>query len=108
MRTLLALALLLVFILNVYATLRLYLSPLFEARQKTPQLGMIWLLPVLGALLVIHFTGEPRPRRHSGDYSADYGSDGVGLGSFSTGDCSSSDSGGGGDCGGGDGGGGGD
>lgn len=97
MPTLLVSALLLVFILNVYATLRLYRSPLYEARQKTPQFGMIWLLPVMGALLVIHFTGEPRPGRDPGDFSADYGGDGIGLGSFSAGDCSAS----GGDCGGG-------
>lgn len=108
MRTLLALALLLVFILNVYATLRLYLSPLFEPRQKWPQLGMVWLLPVLGALLVIHFSRESRPGRDSVAYSADYGTDSgdLGLGSFSSGNCSAGDSGG--DCGGSDGGGGGD
>lgn len=108
MPTLLAFALLLIFILNVYATLRLYLSPLFEPRQKWPQLGMVWLLPVLGALLVIHFCREPRPGRDSAAYSADYGVDSgdLGLGSFSSSDCSAGDSGG--SCGGGDGGGGGD
>lgn len=108
MHTFLVFALILVFVLNAYATLRLYRSPLYEPRQKMPQLVVIWLLPILGAWLVIHLSREHRPGRNSADYSADYGIDGGGLGNFSAGDCSSGDGGGGGDCGGGDGGGGGD
>lgn len=105
MRTFLVLALILVFVLNTYATLRLYRSRLYEPPQKTPQLGMIWLLPILGALLVIHFSREHRPGRRSADFPATYGIDGGGLGHDSSGNCSSGN---GGDCGGGDGGGGGD
>lgn len=102
-------ALVLVFTLNAAATLSLYRSPLHDARQKWPQLFLIWLLPVLGALLVIQFSKEHRPGRRTGDYSADCGIDSSGLGSYSIGDCSTGDGGGGGDCGGGgDGGGGGD
>lgn len=107
MTTFLRVALLLVFVLNAYATLRLQRSPLYDARQKRPQLFLIWLLPILGALLVIQFSKEQRPGGRPGDYAADCGSDGGGLGSYSAGDCGGG-SGGGGDCGGGDGGGGGD
>jgi len=100
-------ALVLVFALNVYATLCLYRSPLYDARQKRPQLFLIWLLPVLGAVLAIQFSKEHRPAGRAGDYSADCGIGG-GLGGYSAGDCATGDGGGGGDCGGGDGGGGGD
>lgn len=109
MSPLLLVAVILVFTLNAYATLSLYRSPLYDARQKWPQLFLIWLLPVLGAILVIQFSKAHRPGgRVAGDYSADCGIGG-GLGSYSAGDCAAGDGGGGGDCGGGgDGGGGGD
>lgn len=101
-------AFVLVFALNAYATLFLHRSPLYDARQKWPQLFLIWLLPVLGAVLVIQFSKEYRPGGRAGEYSADCGIGG-GLGSYSAGDCAAGDGGGGGDCGGGgDGGGGGD
>lgn len=101
-------AFVLLFALNAFATLSLYRSPLYDARQKWPQLFLIWLLPVLGAVLVIQFSKEHRPGGRTGDYSADCGIDSSGLGSYSIGDCAAGDGGGGGDCGGGDGGGGGD
>lgn len=105
MTTFLLVALALLSTLNAYATQRLRRSTLYDARQKRPQLFLIWLLPVLGALLVIQFSREHRPGVRSGEYSADCGIDGGGLGSYSAGDCTAGD---GGDCGGGDGGGGGD
>lgn len=101
-------ALVLVFTLNAYATLSLYHSRLYDARQRWLQLFLIWLLPVLGAVLVIQLSKEYRPGGRTGDYSADCGISG-GLGGYSAGDCAAGDGGGSGDCGGGgDGGGGGD
>jgi hypothetical protein len=51
----------LAFALQIFATVRVRTSPSYAADQKTAQFKLIWLLPVLGAamvLVVMHQDGE--------------------------------------------------
>ncbi len=77
--------------LNGYASLVLVRSPYYDARQKLLQLAIIWLIPVIGALLVWALArpdAPTKPRRY--DIGDIVGSD---LGGYSF-DDSSRDTGG--------------
>lgn len=91
--------------LNAYATVVLVRSPRYDRRQKWRQGGLIWLLPVIGAILVWSLAHDAKAPLFSGGFGS---STGLGDGVVGADGCSSSDAGGGDGCGGGDGGGGGD
>ena len=53
-------------VLQTWATLRLRKSPSFAAEQKSVQMKLIWLVPVLGAAMVLsilHQDGELFPKK---------------------------------------------
>ena len=50
-------------VLNVWVTFLAIRSQLFENKQKWLQVLMIWLLPIVGALLVWHFARDTLPRK---------------------------------------------
>ena len=58
--------------LQTFATLRIRKSPSFEREQKRAQFKLIWLLPIIGAamvLAILHQDGEllaGRPDKHQG------------------------------------------
>lgn len=95
-------------LINAVASLAVVRSPVLSGGQRVVQLGVIWLLPLIGAVICLAFAiTEARAVRDSlspAQVSVDHGDGGfVATGAFA-GDCF-----GGGDaCGGGDGGGGGD
>ena len=95
-------------LINAVASLAVMRSPLLSGGQRVFQLGLIWLLPLIGAVICLTFAiTEARAGRDSlssSQVSIDSGDGGlIATGSFSS-DCFA----GGGDaCGGGDGGGGG-
>ena len=105
MSTLLTVLIALAFAFNVYASVLLVRSPRFERQQKRMQLALIWLLPVIGAILVWSLAHDAKAPMFSTDFSSG-GS--LGDGVIGADNCSSNDAGGGDGCGGGDGGGGGD
>lgn len=93
--------------LNTYATVVLVRSPRYDRAQKWRQCGLIWLLPVIGAILVWSLAHDAKaPMFSAGFGSGD--SSGFGDGLIGADSCSSNDAGGSDGCGGGDGGGGGD
>jgi hypothetical protein len=47
-------------VLNAYATLVLVRSPRYDLRQKSFQLGIVWLLPLAGAILVWSLAHDAR------------------------------------------------
>lgn len=106
MNFMLSLLMTLAVVLNAYATVVLVRSPRYERRQKWLQCGLIWLLPVFGAILVWSLAHDAKAPMFSTDFSSSGA--GVGDGVIGSDSCSSNDGGGADSCGGGDGGGGGD
>ncbi|WP_143247631.1 hypothetical protein [Agaribacterium haliotis] len=45
--------------LNAFSSYRAVTSDYFDKKQKTAQLVTIWLIPLLGALLILSVTGTP-------------------------------------------------
>ena len=64
-----------VFWMNIKATLLVVRDSLSDARQRLLQLLMVWLLPILGAVIV--FSVHRPTEKHSGNYRepADAGGD---------------------------------
>jgi hypothetical protein len=59
-------ALILLFALNLTATVRLVRSDVYSANQRSGQLLVIWLIPIAGAMLVLAVLKPPRePVRNS-------------------------------------------
>lgn len=104
MNFMLSLLMTLAVVLNAYATVVLVRSPRYERRQKWMQCGLIWLLPVIGAILVWSLAHDAKAPMFSTDFSSGAG---LGDGVIGSDNYSSNDAGGGDGCGGGDGGGGG-
>jgi hypothetical protein len=62
-----ALSLLLALAFQVWVTFRVYKSRIYERGQKNAQARLIWLLPVLGAILVFSvLSSEERAEDRSG------------------------------------------
>ena len=55
MKIIIAVTVLIVIILNVYATLRVSRKDDFEKFQKIAQSAIIWLVPIIGALFILSF-----------------------------------------------------
>lgn len=64
-----------VFALNIKATWLLSRSAYFDAKQKLLQLALIWLVPVLGAVLVWSLTSDTPKRRLTTDLRDQAGND---------------------------------
>lgn len=47
---------------NIVATVAIVRSPVYARAQKQAQLYLVWLLPVIGAGTVLHFTAGDRAR----------------------------------------------
>lgn len=92
-------------VLNAYATLVLVRSPRYDLRQKWYQLGIVWLLPLAGAILVWSLAHDARYLWTTTNLGGSSGLDDgdVRLNNYSSGE--GGYDGGGGDGGGGDGGG---
>ena len=67
MNTLLVVPLALGVALNAYATAVLIRSSFYDARQKWYQLLVVWLLPLIGAVLVSSLARDTKSRRLGGD-----------------------------------------
>lgn len=52
--------------LNVYATRTILSSRTCDAWQKIWQIGLVWLIPALGAFVALHIHREPAPLLSSG------------------------------------------
>ena len=46
--------------LNIWATVAVLRASMYELRQKRLQLALVWLVPVLGALVVLTFVSSQR------------------------------------------------
>lgn len=73
--TLLILIAFIVLILDIKASLLLNRSSYYDANQKILQLALIWLVPVLGALLVWALTANTPKRRFTTDLKDAAGND---------------------------------
>ena len=64
-----------VLIINLYVTYKLYKSDYYEKHQKIYQTLIIWLLPILGFLIVMYFLSEDdkitKGQNNSGSNSVD-------------------------------------
>ena len=64
-------------LLNIYATVRLWRSDSFNQFQKTAQSVIVWLLPVVGAVMVIAFIKEDETPKGPDNPNNGQGVDGV-------------------------------
>ncbi len=64
-------------VLNMVATISAIRSPSLEKSKLPYQIAFIWLIPVVGAMLVLSLLREPTRSRQSADYGS---SDGYGDG----------------------------
>lgn len=101
MTTLLFVLVALAIVLNAYATLVLARSPRYDLRQKWLQLGIVWLLPLVGAIAIWSLAHDARSPWATTNFGADSGFGGgdVRLDNYSSGE-GGDDGGGGGDGGG--------
>jgi hypothetical protein len=56
--------------MNIAATLKVHASSFYEKKQKSIQYALIWLVPVLGAILCYELARQ-NDGPHSGKYSED-------------------------------------
>lgn len=56
--TLVIIGLCLILVLNIYASIRVLTSDCYETNQKIIQIFIIWLLPIIGAMLMIYFSDD--------------------------------------------------
>lgn len=64
-----------IFALNIKATWVLAHSSYYDKRQKLFQLALVWLFPVLGAILVWSLATDPSNERITSDSSDRFGND---------------------------------
>jgi hypothetical protein len=64
-----------ILVLNVKATWVLVRSSYYDAKQKLFQLALVWLLPVLGAILVWSLATDSSSKRNTTDLSDRFGND---------------------------------
>ena len=62
-------------ILNVKAMLVLFRSPYYDTKQKIFQLGLVWLVPILGAVLVWSLATDTKTERVTTDLKDRSGND---------------------------------
>ena len=68
MKILIALALVGAFFFQIWVTIRLWKSDLYIRSEKSAQSKLVWLVPVLGAVIVLSILTE-ETRTHTTDYS---------------------------------------
>ena len=84
-------------LLNLYASYRCMRSEYSESKQKIAQFFVVWLIPIIGPLLVIHFSKamDIRPNYKSSDSAPGIdvypGNFGAGLNDVGAGDIGSGD-----------------
>ena len=54
---------------NIYATYRCIRSPYADKKQKLYQIVFVWLIPVVGAVTVCHFSKSEKPIESNGGNS---------------------------------------
>jgi hypothetical protein len=67
-----------ILVLDIIATRVLISSPYYDKKQKLIQLGLVWLVPVMGGILVWTMASEPASGRVTTDLTDHSGYD-VGL-----------------------------
>ena len=72
-RLLLIVAGVFVTLLNVIATISVVRSPSLEKSKLPYQVAFIWVLPIFGAMLVLHLLREPPRYRQSTNDGGDHG-----------------------------------
>ena len=102
MTTVISVLVALAVVLNAYATLVLVRSPCYDLRQKWFQLGIVWLLPLAGAILVWSLAHDARSLRTTINLDCNSGLDDgdIHLDNYSSGEGGYDGGGGGGDGGG--------
>ena len=70
MKNILAAIILIVILFNIYATIRVWSKNEFDKFQKTAQSIIVWLVPIIGALLILTFIKDdetPKGPRNPND-----------------------------------------
>ena len=71
---------------NLFATYRCIRSDYADRSQKYLQMGIVWIIPIIGAMIVIHFSGEMEgsPKRKTNEAGPDHSGHMGGAGSDSS------------------------